>query len=145
MQQSGQPRLYYITNKPRLLSYKGLCLQVPDTLFVSSQEAVIFRKGSVIYGRPRFATDKRGRADISEFPLQKQKTPRCRHFHNMAACPLPGANQGDRTVSNSASPSIYSPSTRASPFLFFSLPHIPSELDVNKLITDEQGTHLLRF
>ena len=70
-------------------------IEVPDTLFASSQESVIFKKGSVIYSRPRFAEDKGDRTDVFEFPLWKQKTQRCRHFRNMTACPLPGAEQGD--------------------------------------------------
>ena len=42
-----------------------------------------------------------------------------------AACPLPGAEHFSVLLS--------------------SLPHIPSELEVNKLITDEQGIRLQRF
>ena len=82
---------------------------------------------------------------FSSFHCGKRKPRDADTFVTWLPAPCLEPNKETEQFQTQPLPSIHSPSPRASPILFFSLPHIPSELDVNKLITDEQGAHLLRF
>lgn len=81
--------------------------------------------------------------DTSEPPLQRQQThkmPTALHAWPPASCPEPNKQTGCSKPSVSQRP--LSPPKPFSVLLSF-LPHIPSELEVNELITDEWG-HVCR-
>lgn len=83
---------------------------------------------------------------VSECPLQKQQTQMATLFQVWppASCPEPNKETGQFQAQPLLASTLPIPEPTLS-VLLCSLSHIPSELEVNKLITDEWETRLQRF